>query len=203
MRGRCTARGCRTPIVQPDTGRPRRYCSDACRARAYRARERRPAYARSDSDEWYTPVEVFGELAERYGPFDLDPATCPASPLWPLIPAHYTQADDGLARPWHGRVWVNPPYSNNAGWVRRAIRAFTMGEVEVVVLLVPARTDTGWWAEALSAGAVACFRTGRVHFHMPSGRKGSPPFASAALVFRDAGAVTKPWPADSRWRGGE
>lgn len=29
---------CRAPIVQPETGRTRKFCNDACRAAAYRAR---------------------------------------------------------------------------------------------------------------------------------------------------------------------
>ncbi|WP_228535699.1 DNA methylase [Nocardia sp. BSTN01] len=35
---RCHAPGCRTSIAQPTTGRPRRFCSGACRVRAHRAR---------------------------------------------------------------------------------------------------------------------------------------------------------------------
>ncbi|WP_063821360.1 hypothetical protein [Nocardia cerradoensis] len=34
---RCHAPGCRTLIVQPSTGRPRRFCCGACRVRAHRA----------------------------------------------------------------------------------------------------------------------------------------------------------------------
>lgn len=35
---RCQAPGCRTPITQPGTGRPRQFCSGACRVRAHRRR---------------------------------------------------------------------------------------------------------------------------------------------------------------------
>jgi hypothetical protein len=33
---RCAAPGCTTPITPAPTGRPARFCSDACRARAHR-----------------------------------------------------------------------------------------------------------------------------------------------------------------------
>ncbi|MFD4461333.1 hypothetical protein [Nocardia sp. NPDC058480] len=34
---RCQAPGCAAPIVQPTTGRPRRFCSGSCRVRHHRA----------------------------------------------------------------------------------------------------------------------------------------------------------------------
>lgn len=36
---RCAAPGCGLPVVQPTSGRRRRYCSTACRVRAHRAKE--------------------------------------------------------------------------------------------------------------------------------------------------------------------
>jgi hypothetical protein len=69
-----------------------------------------------DSDAWYTPPWVFDGLDVE---FDLDVAA-PAEPL-PWIPAKrsYTVADDGLALPWFGLVWCNPPYSAPTAWCRR------------------------------------------------------------------------------------
>lgn len=69
-----------------------------------------------NSDAWYTPAWLFDGLGLT---FDLDVAA-PAEPL-PWIPARerYTVADDGLAQPWHGTVWCNPPYSAPTAWCRR------------------------------------------------------------------------------------
>jgi hypothetical protein len=69
-----------------------------------------------DSDHWYTPPWIFDGLGIT---FDLDVAA-PAEPLeW--IPARrsYTLDDDGLAQPWHGTVWCNPPYSAPTAWCYR------------------------------------------------------------------------------------
>jgi DNA-binding MarR family transcriptional regulator len=42
---------CGTALESRDTGRPARYCSQACRQRAYRARRTRPASPAADIDE--------------------------------------------------------------------------------------------------------------------------------------------------------
>ena len=36
----CAAEGCANPLPGPGPGRPARFCSDACKARAYRVRHR-------------------------------------------------------------------------------------------------------------------------------------------------------------------
>lgn len=70
------------------------------------------------SDDYYTPAWVF----ERMGiEFDLDVCAPPGG--GPFVPTarYFTKADDGLAQEWHGRVWMNPPYSDATPWVRRFI----------------------------------------------------------------------------------
>lgn len=69
-----------------------------------------------DSDAWYTPAWVFDGLGIT---FDLDVAA-PAEPLeWLPAREWYTVADDGLAQPWRGMVWCNPPYSDPKPWCLR------------------------------------------------------------------------------------
>lgn len=70
------------------------------------------------SDDYYTPAWVFEQMGLT---FDLDVCAPPGGIEWIPAARHYTQADDGLSQPWDGRVWMNPPYSDCAPWIRRFI----------------------------------------------------------------------------------
>lgn len=190
----CTNRGCRNVLVQPATGRPRLTCSERCR----RARSRRLAReARKRSVEYYTPPEVFAWFAERWGPFGFDPASCPAAPVWALVPDHLTAAEDGLVTPWRGRrAFVNPPYGRGllAAWTERAWRAVRDGEVETAAMLVPLRPSSAWTRTALERGAeLVPYTVSRIRFFEPDGAGGvvqtsGALFECCALVFRDTSA---------------
>ena len=67
------------------------------------------------SDDYYTPKWIFDTLGLH---FDLDVASPPHATNVPCD-RFYTQADDGLAQDWHGRVWMNPPFSNPKPWIQR------------------------------------------------------------------------------------
>ena len=87
------------------------------------------------SDDYYTPKWIFDTLGLH---FDLDVASPPGGP--PFVPCnrYFTQADDGLAQDWHGRIWMNPPYSNPTPWVNRFI------EHGNGVALIPS-SNGKWW----------------------------------------------------------
>lgn len=91
--------------------------------------------ANPQTDEWLTPPDVTAAL----GPFDLDPCAPYQQPDWTGAAAWWTVDDDGLNRPWHGLVFVNPPYSDVAPWMRR------LAEHGNGIALVFARCETAWW----------------------------------------------------------
>ena len=70
------------------------------------------------SDDHYTPPWIFETLGLT---FDIDVAAPPGGIPWIPARRYYTMADDGLAQPWEGLIWMNPPYSNAKQWVRRFI----------------------------------------------------------------------------------
>ena len=116
----------------------------------------------SGKDEWLTPPEIVQAL----GPFDLDPCA-PCVRPWPTAITHFTIEDDGLSRPWFGRVWMNPPYGRSTiNWMRR------LKEHGNGIALILARTETKTYFECVwgVADAVLWIK-GRLLFYHVDGTK--------------------------------
>lgn len=123
------------------------------------------------SDEWLTPPEILNAL----GVFDLDPCS-PISRPWPTAGQHFTVDDNGLAHPWHGRVWLNPPFGREAVKWMRKLAAHGNG-----IALIPARTETAMFYECVWGAADAVlFLKGRPHFHHVCGTRAA--FNSGAPI---------------------
>lgn len=113
----------------------------------------------SKTDKWETPQDFFDELNREFG-FSLDVCALPENAK---TTRYYTPEQDGLAQPWEGVVWCNPPYGRQIGkWVERAVLAAKSGVV--VVMLLPARTDTKWFHEYIYGKAEIRFVRGRLRF---------------------------------------
>ena len=137
----------------------------------------------SAKPDWATPWWLVRHCEGYFLlPFDLD--VC-ATADNAKAPRFFTPADDGLAQPWHGRCWCNPPYGREIGlWTRKAATEAERGAS--VVLLLPARTDTAWWHDdVVSAASVILFLRGRLRFE---GAPSSAPFPSAIAYLPASGA---------------
>ena len=121
--------------------------------------------------EWLTPPDILQSL----GAFDLDPCAPIVRP-WETAAKHYTIKDDGLALPWAGRVWCNPPFGCEAvKWLRK-MRDHGNG-----IALIPARTETAMFFETIwGAADGVLFLRGRPHFHYVDGRRAN--FNSGAPI---------------------
>lgn len=132
----------------------------------------------SKTDLWETPQEFFDALDSEFH-FDLDVCVLPENAK---CPRYYTPEEDGLSQPWNGVCWCNPPYGRGVGeWVRRALFAATEGNM--VVMLLPARTDTRWFHDYIYGrdNVEIRFLHGRLKF---GDCKNNAPFPSMVVIFR-------------------
>jgi len=130
-------------------------------------------------DDWYTPAWLFDALGLRFdmdvcAPEDPGHRTCPAD-------AYLTEADDGLARPWHGMVWCNPPYSKAAPWVARVI---AHGDA-VLLTHIPANAS---WAVDVWRTADAMVPMQALPFQRPNGATYRPGYALMLTGYGQAAA---------------
>ena len=132
----------------------------------------------SARESWNTPPHIIAAAeAALGGTIDLDP--CSDDAEHPNVPAqqHYTAADDGLSREWHGMVYLNPPYGRSiSAWTEKLLAEYAAGRVVAAVALLPVRTGTRWFAPL--ARFPACFIRGRLRF---SGSRNTAPFDSVLV----------------------
>lgn len=147
-------------------------------------------YAGSRTPEWGTPPELFAALDREFGGFTLD--VC-ATPENAKCARYFTAAEDGLAQPWRGTCWMNPPYGREIGrWLRKAYESSLEGAT--VVCLIPAKTETSWWHDYAMKGEIRFLR-GRIRFQGAVSRSGSrhgssnAPFPSAVVIFKPQQAM--------------
>ena len=96
--------------------------------------------------------------------------------------------DDGLAQAWHGRVYLNPPYGHAIdAWIAKLVNEHNASEVEAAIALVPARTDTAWFARLDPYPRV--FVAGRLTF---SNAAHSAPFPSAVAYLAPRCGASRP-----------
>lgn len=136
----------------------------------------------SETVEWATPSDLFNRLNEQHR-FDLDVAASSSNHLckeWFGLDHPDESRRDGLSADWYGHVWCNPPYGRVIkDWVLKASQHH-----DLVVMLLPARTDTKWFHDIVLPNASVTFIKGRLKFgggHSPA------PFPSMLVEFECCG----------------
>jgi len=131
----------------------------------------------SKNNEWATPTAFFRELDAEFN-FDLDPCCTDANAK---CERHYTKQDNGLTKDWGGcRVFCNPPYGRDISvWVKKCYEESRKPNT-LVVMLIPARTDTAYFHDYIYHRATLRFIRGRLHFN---DAKTGAPFPSMVVIF--------------------
>jgi phage N-6-adenine-methyltransferase len=137
----------------------------------------------SATDEWGTPPDLFAYYHRIYG-FELD--VC-ASAENAKCAQYFDRKANGLMQEWApAKCWMNPPYGNGISeWVRKAYQESRRGAL--VVCLLPARVDTGWWHDYAAKGRMEFLRSRVAFVGTDPGQKGhNAPFPSAIVTFMPA-----------------
>lgn len=128
--------------------------------------------------EYETPKELFDELWEEFGGLDTDPCCQsghytarrvlaaggeimvpppPRADGGPTVSGWAGAQNtyyDGLKMTWKGKVYMNPPYGPALKlWVPKAVHEVECGNAEMVVALLPAKTEVKWFQEYVVTAA--------------------------------------------------
>lgn len=158
----------------------------------------------SGSDEYYTPQPIIDAARRVMGGIDLDPASSPEANKRVRAARFFTQADDGLAQPWTGRVWMNHPFGRetNRPWIAKIARE-CQGGVSEAICITFAATSEQWFAPLLNRPQ--CYLAPRTNYYLKDGTlkkgvtKGSvvtyfgPNVGKFAREFSALGIVKIPW----------
>jgi site-specific DNA-methyltransferase (adenine-specific) len=137
-----------------------------------------PALYSSQNDLWATPQAFFDELNREFQ-FTLDACAIAENAKCRL---YYTPEMNGLIQDWSNHVvFCNPPYGRKISlWVEKCY-CESQQENTKVVMLIPARTDTGYFHRFIYKRATEIrFVKGRLKF---GNVNNSAPFPSMVVIF--------------------
>ncbi len=127
---------------------------------------------------WITPRSEFEPLQNEFQ-LQVDAA---ASSDNAMLEQFWDEKLDAFKQDWRGlRVWCNPPYTRDK--IYKWVKQCATGGAEIVVALLPARTDTRWFHDFIYQKPCVeiRFRKGRIKF---SGMNSAGKFPSMIVIFR-------------------
>lgn len=87
--------------------------------------------------DYYTPTELIDAARQAMGDIDLDAASHWCANRQHHIRDYFTIGRSAFEHPWHGRVWLNPPYGNNGRWFDRIDEMVAQGAIDQLCMISP------------------------------------------------------------------
>jgi ParB family chromosome partitioning protein len=138
----------------------------------------------SNNNEGYTPMEYIAAARKVMGDIDLDPASSDIANGLIHARKYYTAYDNGLLFKWHGRIWLNPPYSSALLplFIEKLKTELADGRTTEAIVLVNNATETAWFHMLVSIANAIVFPKGRVKYYIP-GKKTDAPLQGQAVIY--------------------
>jgi phage N-6-adenine-methyltransferase len=138
-------------------------------------------------NEWYTPAKYIELARAVLGEIDLDPASNPKAQEVVRAKEFFTAEQDGLTRPWHGRVWLNPPYAQPliGQFIEKLVEERAAGNITAAILLTHNYTSSSWFQKAGEIVDAVCFTRTRIAFESANGEKAAPTQGQCFLYYGD------------------
>jgi hypothetical protein len=122
----------------------------------------------SNTGEHYTPNYILQAAYRVLGGVDLDPSADPLKRV--EAKNHYTKADNGLNKPWEGRIFLNPPYGYGVNdWFSKLLYEHSSGNVTDAIVIWKSATETKAWTILTTISEMVCYPDHRVSFEGPPG----------------------------------
>lgn len=117
-----------------------------------------------DSDSWFTDPQFIAVVHRFYGTIDIDPASCKVANSVVKATKYYTKKDNGLIKPWYGKVWVNPPFStgNIDAFAKKTIDE--LSNCDEILFLCQSKNDTRWYQSLMQHTDLMLLVKGRPKF---------------------------------------
>ena len=135
--------------------------------------------------ESYTPEQYIESVRQVMGSIDVDPASNDFANQKIKASLYYSVESNGLDKPWHGNVFLNPPYKQPEIklFVEKLIQEIQAERTKQAILLTNNNTDTQWFSNAAKASTLICFTLGRINFYKPDNTITQPTNGQAFFYF--------------------
>lgn len=131
---------------------------------------------KNNNNEWFTPIYVIHKVKKVFdGWISLDACSCYQANIRVKAEQYYTKEDSCLNKTWNGKVFLNPPYSNDILSIvlRKAVMSYKFGDIEELIILTNSGTDTKW--NQIIKDGVQAYTIGRISFIDENGVKAGTP----------------------------